>query len=92
MTSLPSYDVIKLVHFQQKTSIIKSGLSPLRKRFNGMIVENWAKRWRTAQFRTPCEILACDSRSLEQLAINRWSCSQLFEMQGAGLIIVLLKI
>jgi hypothetical protein len=49
ITSLPSYDVIKLVYFQQKTSILKSDLSPLRERFNGMIVENWTKRWQAAK-------------------------------------------
>jgi hypothetical protein len=55
MTSLPSDDVIKLVYFQQKkTSILKSDLSPLtlRKRFNGMIVENWAKRWQAVRHKT----------------------------------------
>jgi hypothetical protein len=54
MTSLPSYDVIKLVNFQEKTSILKSDLSPLKKRFNGMIVENRAKCWQAAEQKIVC--------------------------------------
>jgi hypothetical protein len=34
MTSLISYDVIKLVHFCQKTSLLKSDLSPFDEAFS----------------------------------------------------------